>query len=248
MRRATPGAPRRGLTLIEVMIALGIMGMIAFMTWASITGTIQARELLGDMDEVQRGARIALGRITRELELAYLTPHTGAVNTYQTLFVGEDEEPIDRLWFASLSHQRLYRGSRECDQTEITLWGEDDPEGRYQVLLHREAPRIDNYPDKDGTVLPLAYQVRRMDLKYLDGRTGEWLDEWDSLGVDQAGRLPRAVRVALVLMGPDPDDDDRQIEYPYATTVMLQFADPISRSLFAKGGQGQGLQLPGIGL
>ncbi len=238
---------RRGMTLIEVMIALGIMGMIAFMTWSAVSSSIQVREVLSEQDEVQRGARIALGRLTREIELAYLTANTTAVNTYQTVFVGTDEEPIDNLWFATLSHQRLYRGSRECDQTEVTLWGEDDPGGDYAVLLHREAPRIDNYPDKDGSVLPLAYAVRRMDLRYLDGRTGEWEEEWSTLGVDQAGRLPRAVRVALVLMGPDPEDDEKLIEYPFATTVMLQFAEPISRSLFAKGGQG-GLQLPGMGL
>jgi len=235
---------KRSMTLVEVVIALGIMGMIASMTWMAINGSIRAREILGEMDGVQRGARISLGKITRELELAYLTPNTTAVNTYQTVFVGVDEDPIDQLWFASLSHQRLYRGSREADQTEITLWGEDAPEGDHYVLLHRESQRIDNFPDKDGVILPLAYNVSSMDLKYLDGRSGEWLDEWDSLSAEQAGRLPRAVRIALVLMGPDPDDDESMVEYPYATTVMLQFAEPISRSLFAKGGQG-GLQLPG---
>jgi len=244
MRRLLRVPIRAAMTLIEVVIAIAIMGMIASMTWVAVNGSIQAREVLGDMDNVQRGARITLGRITRELQLAYMTPNTTAVNTYQTVFVGVDNDPIDQLWFATLSHQRLYRGSREADQAEVTLWGEDDPDGKYQVLLHRESPRIDNLPDKDGVILPLAYDVASMDLKYLDGQTGEWMDEWDSLGVEFAGRLPRAVRVALVLMGPDPEDDEEMVEYPYATTIILQYADPINRSLFAKGGEGQGL--PGI--
>ena len=244
MSRSLRRGLRSAMTLIEVVIALAIMGMIATMTWVAINGSIEAREVLGDMDNVQRGARITLGRMTRELQLAYMTPNTSAVNTYHTVFVGVDNDPVDQLWFATFAHQRLYRGSREADQAEVTLWGEDDPNGKHQVLLHRESQRIDNYPDKDGVILPLAYDVASMDLKYLDGRTGEWMEEWDSLSVDQAGRLPRAVRVALVLMGPDPDDDEGMVEYPYATTIMLQYAEPISRSLFSKGGEGNSL-IPG---
>ena len=34
------------------------------------------------------------------------------------------------------------------------------------------------------------------------------------------------------------------VEYPYATTVMLQYAEPINRSLFSKGAEGQGLGIP----
>ena len=234
---------RRGMTLIEVIVAMGLLAGIAGMTWVSLAGTLDARDLLEQADGVQQGARVTMSRVERELELAWLTSHREAINTYRTVFVAEDSPPIDRIWFSTLSHQRLYRDARECDQTEITLWGEDDPENRSSsVLMHREAPRVDHEPDKDGVILPLAYGVERFDLSFLDGRTGEWEEEWDSTGAQQGNRLPRAVRMVLVLLGPDPDEEEEQKEYVFSTTVMLEYADAMTQSVFSSDGASSAAQ------
>jgi len=232
---------RRGMTLLEVIVAMGLLAGIAAMTWVSLSGVLDARDTLELQDDVQQSARVAMDRITRELELAWLTDKTQAVNTFRTVFVAEDSEPLDRIWFTTLSHHRLYRDSRECDQTEITLWTEDDPENSGSaVLLHREAPRIDHEPDKDGVILPLAYGVERFDLAFLDGTNGEWREEWDTTGIETPNRLPRAVRIVLVLLGPDPSDPDEQKEYTYSTTVLLSYANSLTRSAFARGRSGGG--------
>lgn len=224
------------MTLLEVLVAIAVMAVIATLTWTAIGGSIQARDLLAGNDGVQASARVVLGRVTRELQLAWLTPNLQTVQTYRTVFVGQDTGDVDTLWFASLSHQRHYRDARECDQTEITLWGERDPDGDAWVLLHREAPRVDQEPDEGGTILPLAYGVMSLNLRYLDGNTGEWEEEWSSVGVEQANRLPRAVQIVMVLLGPDPEDPDRSLEHTYATTVLLEFAAAMTKSLFSRDG------------
>ncbi len=228
---------RRGMTMIEILVAVSVLGVIAGMTLSAIQGASRARDVLSEKDSVTQGATVALSRLSREIQLAYMTGNLAAQGSYRTVFVGAQDEPIDNLWFASLSHKRLYRDAKESDQTEITVWGERDPDNNDAwVLLHREGPRIDHEPDKDGVILPLAHGVRRMDLRFLDSKTNEWQDEWDSTGVDQPNRLPRAVEILLVLLGPDPehpDDDDRTIEYPFTTTVVLQYAEPLQRSAFA---------------
>ena len=86
MRRA-----RAGFTLIEVVIALGIMVMIAGLSWSTLAGSIKLRDVLAEDDAVARSARVTLNKLSRELELAYLTDNTAAINTYRTVFVGEDE-------------------------------------------------------------------------------------------------------------------------------------------------------------
>ena len=238
---------RRGFTLLEAVVAIAILALIAALTWSSVAGSLSARDLLAEQDDVQRSARITLSRLARELELAHMTTNTTAVNTYQTVFIGKDEEPIDELFFATMAHRRLYRDAKECDQAEITIWGEQAGEiGDYYALMHRESQRIDERPAEDGVILPLAYDVRRLDLRFLDPDTGEWLEEWDSTSPDQMNELPRAVRIALVLMGPDPDDDEELREYTYATTVLLRFADELQQSIFADGGGAQGLNLGGF--
>ncbi|MDP6935407.1 MAG: type II secretion system protein GspJ [Myxococcota bacterium] len=229
---------RHGFTLVEVMVSLGIMMFMATIAWSTMAGTIEMRDYLEEQDQVDRSARVALNRLTHELSLAFLTDSTSAVNTYRTLFVGQDDDPADQLWFTSLSHRRMYRGTRESDQTEITLWTDEDPKhpGR-MVLLHREAPRIDHEPDQDGTILPLATSVTRFDLRYLDGETGEWLDDWDTAGIETPDRLPRAVQILLTIMGPAPDDDESDVEHTYLTTVLLETADALEKSAFARGQQ-----------
>ncbi|MCP4808413.1 MAG: prepilin-type N-terminal cleavage/methylation domain-containing protein [Proteobacteria bacterium] len=217
---------RQGMTLVEVMVALFVLSIIGVLTASTLSNTLQAREILADNDDHQQSVRVALDTITRELQLAYLSFNKTVPNSYRTIFIATDENPIDNLWFATLSHHRLYRDSREADQTEITIWAEDDPnmDGAY-VLMHREAPRIDHEPTQDGVIYPLAYGVRRFTVRWLDPTTCEWTDEWNSTEADYEERLPRAAQVVLGVMGPDPEDDENEelVERSYATTVILQY-------------------------
>lgn len=221
---------RRGFTLLEVVVALAILALIAGLTFSTVASAINTRDMLEADDAVNQSARVAMSRIRRDLALAYLTTNTSAVNTYRTLFVGQNGDP-DRVWFASLAHQRLYRGARESDQTEITYWTEDDPDTRgAMVLLRREAPRIDQEPERDGVIAPLAYDVTSFEVRYLDSQTNEWREEWDTTGSETPNRLPRAAQVSLTLLAPDPDDEEKTVERSFMTTVMLEFATRLTRA------------------
>ena len=226
---------RSGFTLLEVLVALGVMVVIATIAWSTVAQTMDLRDYLDEADTLNRSARVTLTRLSRELEV--LTNNTSAVNTYRTVFVGKDQDDEDEIWFATRTHRRLYRDSRECDQTEITIWTEEDKEDRGKlVLYHREAPRIDQDPDKAGAILPLARSVTRFDLRYLDSKTGEWSDEWDSTAVEHTNTLPRAVQMVLGLSGPDPDDPDSNIERTFVQTVLIDAASEIKKSLLNSNG------------
>lgn len=232
---------RRGLTLVEVVISLGILVFIGTLTWQVLSGSLVLREVLSYQDEISRSTRVGLDQIKKELRVAYLTSQTSAINTYQTVFVGKDGGDEDSLWFASLSHRRRHVGAREGDQAEITLWVESGPKSKGQVLLHREAGRVDNEPDKDGVILPMITNIKRFNLRYLDGETNEWTEEWDSTGVDQPNRLPRAVEVLVVVEHEHPETKEEQSS-TYLNTIILELAKPIKRSLLS--GDGGGRKLP----
>ncbi|MCB9665917.1 MAG: prepilin-type N-terminal cleavage/methylation domain-containing protein [Alphaproteobacteria bacterium] len=223
------GRRRRGMTIIEVMLALAILIIITMVGWASVDGAIEMNDALARTDETTRTARVALARLRRELQLAYLTPNRAAVATYFTFFVGHNDDP-DRVWFTSLSHKRLYLDSREADQAEYTVWVERSPSELEpgDVLYHRESRRIDEEPSEGGRVWPLAYHVQSFELRYLNGRLNEWVDEWDTRAGETPYQLPRAVQIGLVLLAPDPDDPDRSVEVPFVTTTLLQYADPVT--------------------
>lgn len=220
---------RRGLSLIEVVVALAVMAIMMAIAGAALQSSIEVKDLLAEKDETTRAARVAMGRLRRELALAFLTPNLTAVNSYRTVFVGFDENP-DKLFFATQSHQRLYRDSRECDQTEVSVWTEAATgTGRGYVLYHREAPRIDHEPDEGGVIYPIAHNVRSFNVRYLDNRTNEWRDDWDSRTADYLNRIPRAVQIGLVLIATDPEDSNRTIDLPFFTTVTLQYGERLIR-------------------
>ena len=238
---------RSGFTLIELMVALAVLAMISVFTWQTLGGALNARDHLSFDDELEKTARTTLGRIRREISLAFLTPSITAVASYRTVFVGKDDGETDQIWFATRSHRRTLAGSRESDQTEITLGCDDDPEHRSRyVLLHREAQRIDHLPDKDGGIMPLARNVSRFDLRYLDHTNGEWQDEWDTQGAETPNRLPRAVQVVLTLLAEDPADEDTLVERSYLSTIMVETAPRLQQSATA-GGNGNSFNPTGLG-
>jgi general secretion pathway protein J len=227
---------RRGLTLVEVIVSLAVLAIIGSLAFTTLASTIGVQEAIDHAGGSRRTARTAMGTITRELNLAYMTKNVAAVNTYQTVFVGKDQDEEDQVWFATLGHKRRFRDSRECDQGEVTLFTETDPDhSKHMVLYHRAGPRIDHEPDQDGPIMPLARGVTRFDLKYLDPRTGEWKEEWDSTGAETPRLLPRAVQIVLGLATPDPDNEGDFKEDIYLRTVMLAMATPQTKSIFAKG-------------
>jgi general secretion pathway protein J len=220
---------RRGITLIDTMISIAVLVVITSVTAVIMANAVQLNSMMEDYYGPNGSARSGIERMRRDIQLSFLTTNTGDIERYQTVFAGYDESP-DSLYFATRSHQRLYRDSRECDQTEITIWAESMPDrGDGYVIYLREAPRIDGEPGQGGRVYPLVYNVKSFELRYLDGAKNEWVDEWDSRKPDFLNRLPRAVEIAMVVYTVDPKDRDDLVEKPHLLQVMLDYADPITQ-------------------
>ena len=229
--------------MLEVIVSIAIMAVIGGITWMTMQSSLKLREILIHQDTVSRSARVSLDQLKREIKVAFLTSNTAAVNTYQTVFIGKDGGDEDQLWFNSLSHRRKYVKSRESDQAEITLWVEDGPRGRGNVLMHRESGIVDHEPEKGGAIFPMLDHVKEFNLRYLDNKTNEWADEWDSTGQDTPNRLPRAVEVMIIVEHEDPDSG-KDVEETFLTTIILEMSGPLKKSLFSgNGGAQKGLPL-----
>lgn len=219
---------RRGLSVLDVMISVGILLMLSTFTVIAMSNASRLNSLMKNQDTT---FRTPINMVRRQLQLAFLTEHITAAERYRTVFVGSDGDP-DSLWFATRAHKRRYRDSRESDQAEITLWAERMPriEGMQTdglILYQRLSSIIDHEPDEGGTIQPIAYNVKSFNLRYLDGRVNEWRDEWDSRSADAPNMIPRAVEMAIVFLQPDPKRPGRFLERPFKTTINLEFAMPM---------------------
>ena len=196
-------ARRRGLTLLEILVAIGVLAMVASLVYGALDGMARTRKSLDTSSERFHQGRSAVSRMAREIQSAFLSLHRPLqhpeLQASQTAFIGKDGGRFDRLDFTSFSHRRLGFGKHESDQNEISYFLSPDPSTGATDLARRESPFIDMDPDKGGAVLVLAYDVQMLDFQYLDPLAGQWVDNWDSAGIGQLERLPSHVRVELLL-------------------------------------------------
>lgn len=214
MRLSSYRTARRGFTLIEVLVAVGIMTMISTLIFTSFSSLKRSKDGVRRVSERYREGRMAMARITRELESAYLSKHLPLDENMivsRTAFVGEPGSPGDRVDFAAFVHRRLDRDSHESDQAEIGYLVMENPEDRGVFdLVRRESPHIDTEPQLGGRAQVLATDVDLFDVEYLDPLTGRWEERWNSTElVGQLDRLPFQIRVLLVLNGGSRANSDQ---------------------------------------
>jgi general secretion pathway protein J len=200
----------RGLTLLEVLVAVSILALVSTLIYGAFDGMSRAQTSISRIDERYHQGRQALARMSRELQSAFLSTHQPlqlAASVRTTVFVGTDSGSNDRIDFVSFSHQRLMRNAHESDQNELSYFLARDPDGQdKQDLVRREQKEIDLEPTRGGIVSILAEDALAFDVSYLDPTTGIWTDSWDTTqAAGQYNRLPFEIRIRLVLRGTDPN-------------------------------------------
>jgi general secretion pathway protein J len=197
---------RRGFTLIEVLISIAILAAITALLFGAFSALKRSKDGLSRVQDRQREARLAMARITRELQSAYLSAHmpiNQALLVQKTIFKSERGTPADRLDFTAFANRRLDKNSHVSDQCELSYFGSPNPDGSGTTdLVRRIDTELDLEPTRGGRIEVLATDIDLFDLQYLDAQTGQWQESWDTTQTTgQPDRLPLQVRVILVLNG-----------------------------------------------
>ncbi len=224
----------RGFTLIEVLISIAILAAITSLLFGAFSALKRSKDGLSRVQDRQREARLAMARITRELQSAYLSAHmplNQALLIQKTVFKSERGTPADRLDFTAFANRRLDKNSHVSDQCELSYFGGSNPDGSGTTdLLRRIDTQLDLEPDKGGKVEVLATDIDLFDLQYLDAQTGQWQESWDTTqSTGQPDRLPLQVRVILVLNGgARPGGDRSRGTVRLVTKVGLNMLQPLT--------------------
>jgi general secretion pathway protein J len=204
---ARPARSARGFTLVELLVAIVVLSMISILIYNAFASMKRSREGIERVDDRYREGRLAMARMIRELQSAYISLHA-PLNTslliQRTAFVATTGTPADRLDFNSFSNRRLDKNSHVSDQCELSYFGSPNPElSGVTDLARRISTTLDLDPKKGGRVDVLATDIDLFDLQYLDPMSGNWVDTWDTTQTltGQPARLPIQVRILLVLNG-----------------------------------------------
>lgn len=187
-----------GFTLVEVLVAIALLGTLSVLMYETMTLTFRAREQIARIEDVVHAAKVALRRLARDVSMAYLSNHVNpAEPTTKTLFIGKS----DSLLATYLGHERRRAEARESDQGVIEYRLERDPDGNGLALVRREKSIIDAEPEKGGVKEVLVTGVKEFRIAYWNDKEEEWRDEWraemeDALKSGTAGTLSPVVAPA----------------------------------------------------
>jgi general secretion pathway protein J len=233
---------RRGFTLLEVMVSVGLLGVIMTLIWSTTSQNLRAKDRIETRDLLFHSGDVALRKISDDLVQAFLarntvvgvpppaagaaaTTATAPAVTFKTFFIGEDRGDQDALRFTSLSHLRFLKGSKESDECRVAYELVPNPEEPRELdLVRREQAWLDATTDVEGTAFPLVERIQKFNVEYYDDRKDEWGKEWSTEKLDWVDRLPVAVRITIAFA--DPDDETKSLPLSTAVTLPLS-AGPI---------------------
>lgn len=230
-----------GMTLVEVMVAVVILGIVATVVFGGFDQTVRNKNRMEAETDRAHVLRVAMDRMVTELASAYVSLHVNPstqIRSMNTCFIAGRRGRGHRIDFTSFSHQRLFRDAHESDQHEVSYFmtrHPDPPPGRrnQQVLARREQRRVDDDPQRGGTVQILVEDVRSFELEFLDPFTGEWISDWDASYPSglQANRLPAQVKIRLVV----PNPFDRRREQVFMTRAQPRIVWGLNHAIYTAG-------------
>ena len=186
----SPFKGQSGFTLVEVLVAVALLGTIAAMVFGSLLTTTQAVEAGRDHVSREQTVRKILRLMAEEIALSKRTlayPWVGMNGT-------QEGQPSDTLAFLAMGQSMSSATTKEGETIRVVYTRERDR------LIRFVRRNLYTLTDTDETLeqMELADRVQAFNVRYYDDQNRIWLDEWPT-----ASKLPKAVLIEVTFHYPD---------------------------------------------
>lgn len=194
---------QHGFTLIEIMLALTLMAFLTSLLWGTMAQTAKVKKRIEQAQDRTHTVRVALMRMSREIEMAYVAFEQTGTQERRTMFSGISHSEFDELRFSWFGHLRFRADQAEGDTAQVSYFSQLDPENSMLTnLMRRETRRLEA---KDPKLIPgetylLCPAISRLKLAYYDYKQKDWREEWDTTKADGQTYLPTQVRISLTVL------------------------------------------------
>ena len=203
---------RQGFTLIEVVLAMAILGVILAMVGMVLVQSLQTRDLLETEGGDRRLADALADRIGADVRDAFLP---GGADPPRFLASRVEGYPVKvRLDLVTLADGQADARGREPDYCEAGYLATTE-DGAHWKLYRREQPLVDANPVQGGEYLLLTERLGSFVLQYSEDGAA-WTDAYSS---KDKGRLPWAVRVSFTVLPEEGQEGGKPV--PFDRTFFL---------------------------
>jgi type II secretory pathway pseudopilin PulG len=234
-----PTRRRSAFTLLELILALGMVAMLALTLYMGLTVTVRARERAMSSVAPVRTALLAADLIRQDLE--------SVLPCKQLLagpFIGTSQSGADVVDFFCLGSDVSWHANPAAAQQQQGIGGAsaavDVPwsEGPRHIVLYlntdTQPPSLvrsvtrnllaPTQPPPDDEIL--CRNVRSFTVRYYDGT--DWQDSWDSTTLGDI--LPQAIQLTFEAVIDDAKPGQQPVIYKVTRTFPLACATPASAS------------------
>jgi Tfp pilus assembly protein PilE len=200
-------APRLGaFTLIEIMVAIGVLGGLMVAIFASWQAIVQSSQIgITAAVEAHRN-RVAVRALTDAMTSAVIYE----ANLPYYAFLTDTTENYAAFSLVSRLPSSFPGSGLFYDQPVRRVTFSVEPTNNVHQLIMRQNPILAPLENgKEPYPMVLAKNVGQFTLEFLDVRTGEWLPEWI-----YTNQLPAMMRISLGFVSPESGkvDENRLIK------------------------------------
>lgn len=214
-----------GFTLIEILVAVTIVGLIGTMVFGAFSGALTASDRIAARSESALVARFIASKFFKDVQGATLLKYSS-----NGRFVGingkiSGEIDADSIAFTSYNRASYFTGL-VSDQALIT-WRAIDPEpasgaeSDLMLLERSENAYIMELDDEESEIEPRRWivtdRLKSWNIRYYDKASGKYSDEIEITGPGKADRLPTGLELKFELL----DLDGQTREYSLFALVGL---------------------------
>ena len=185
--RQAPPRLEGGFTLVEVLLAISLVAMMATLVFGSLYVTTSAIDAARANSANEQIVRSTLRVMIDELSVG-VGPKTGP---WMGINGQQDGQPADSIAFLTMGQFRGTESTKDTELVRIVYTREGDR------LLRFVRRNLYGLTDESIEQVELASKVKGFNVRYYDGKSRLWVDEWD--GRARPG-TPKALLIELTLL------------------------------------------------
>ena len=181
-----PRGAEGGFTLVEVLLAVALVAMMATLVFGSLYVTTSAIDAARASSDNEQIVRSTLRVMIDELSVG-VGPTTGP---WMGINGQQDGQPADSVAFLTMGQFRGAESTKDTELVRIVYTREGDR------LLRFVRRNLYGLTDESVEQVELANKVKGFNVRYYDGKSNLWVDEWDGRGRG----TPKALLIELTLL------------------------------------------------